>query len=102
MPEVLEIPKKRGEYGKGSIIQRGQRWQISFYDSEGRRRRQSLSTFKQAEAKLNRMLALRAEGKLDAPESRTKVDTLADCISQNAPGQHRRVSTGLGERGTFI
>ncbi len=32
------------------------------------------------------MLALRAEGKLDAPESRTKVDTLADLYLADRKG----------------
>ena len=45
MAEVLEIPKRRGKYGEGSIRQLGlKRWQISYYDTQGRRRRESFST----------------------------------------------------------
>ena len=28
--EVLEIPKYRAKYGEGSIVRRGDRWQIKF------------------------------------------------------------------------
>src|SRR5690242_18173461 len=83
---VLEIPKKRGRYGEGSIVQRGERWQISFYDNEGRRRRQSFSTFHKAQTKLNRLLALRDEGKLDAFESRIKIDAVADLYLADRKG----------------
>ena len=83
---VIEIPKKRGKYGEGSIVQRGDRWQISFYDNEGRRRRQSFSTFNKAKEKLNRLLALRDEGKLDAPKSRTKIDTVAELYLADRKG----------------
>lgn len=86
VPEVLELPKKRGEYGKGSIVQRGKRWQISFYDTEGRRRRESFTTFKQAEKKLSTRLALRDEGKLDAPERRCTIDKLAELYIAYAKG----------------
>lgn len=76
---VLEIPKKRGRYGEGSCYQRQDngRWEISFYDNEGRRRRESFSTEAKARKVLNRKLALKDVGKLDAPETRVKVDTLA-------------------------
>jgi integrase len=78
--DVLEIPKKRGTYGEGSCYQRQDngRWEISFYDNEGRRRRHSFSTEAKARRALNRSLALKEAGKLDAPEGRTKVDGLAD------------------------
>jgi integrase len=80
MAEVLEIPKRRGEYGKGSCYQREDngRWEISFYDNEGRRRRHSFSTEAKAQKALNRFLVLKETGKLDAPEGRVKVDTLAE------------------------
>ncbi len=79
MAEVLELPKKRGEYGQGSCYQRKDngRWEISFYDSEGRRRRQSFSTEAKAQKALSRSLVLKETGKLDAPEGRAKVETLA-------------------------
>ena len=78
--EILTIPKPRGEYGKGSCYRRSDngRWQISFYDQEGRRRRKSFSTEAKARKMLARMLSLKDAGKLDPPEGRTKVDALAD------------------------
>ena len=78
--DVLEIPRKRGTYGEGSCYQRqdNKRWEISFYDNEGRRRRHSFNTEAKARKALNRCLALKEAGKLDAPEGRTKIDTLAD------------------------
>jgi integrase len=77
---VLEIPKKRGKYGEGSCYQRQDngRWEISFYDNEGRRRRQSFSTETKARKALQRQLTLKDAGKLDAPEGRTKIDALAE------------------------
>lgn len=79
-PQILEIPKKRAKYGEGSIYQRQDngRWEISFYDNEGRRRRQSFSTEQKAQKALNRALTLKEAGKLDEPETRVKVDTLAE------------------------
>ena len=58
--EVLELPTKRGKYGEGSLYQRPDnlRWEISFYDNEGRRRRQSFSTEAKAQSALNRALKL--------------------------------------------
>ena len=78
--EVLEIPKRRGKYGSGSCYQRqdNKRWEISFYDNEGRRRRKSFSTESKARRTLNRLLTLKEAGKLDDPETRVKVDTLAE------------------------
>ena len=76
--ELLEIPKRRGKYGNGSIVQRGQRFQISFYDTGGRRRRESFTTFKKPEKILSQKLTLRDTGKLDEAESRIAVDALAD------------------------
>src|SRR2546421_2972787 len=78
--DVLEIPKKRGKYGEGSCYERPDngRWEISFYDQEGRRRRKSFNTEAKARKMLVRMLALKETGKLDAPEGRTKVDALAE------------------------
>ena len=78
--EVLEIPKKRGEYGQGSCYQRADngRWEISFYDNEGRRRRQSFNTEAKARKALNRALTLKEVGKLDAPETRVRIDGLTE------------------------
>ena len=78
--DVLELPKKRGKYGEGSCYKRedNKRWEISFYDNEGRRRRQSFSTETKAQRALNRALTLKQAGKLDEPETRVKVDTLAE------------------------
>jgi integrase len=77
--EILEIPKHRGRYGEGSCYQRqdNSRWEISFYDNEGRRRRESFSTEAKARKALTRKLALKEAGKLDAPEGRTKTDTIS-------------------------
>lgn len=76
---VIEIPKKRGKYGEGSLRQLGpDRWQISFYDAQGRRRRESFSTFKKAEKQLTAMLALRDMGRLEPYEGRITVASLAD------------------------
>ena len=78
--DVLELPKKRGEYGRGSIYQRQDngRWEISFYDQEGRRRRHSFSTESKAQKALNRFLVLKETGKLDSPEGRAKTEHLAE------------------------
>jgi integrase len=78
--QVLEIPKKRGKYGEGSCYQRqdNERWEISFYDNEGRRRRQSFSTESKARKALNRLLTLKEAGKLGEPDTRVRVDTLAE------------------------
>jgi integrase len=76
--EVLEIPKAKGKYGKGSIVKRGDRYQISFYDNDGRRRRESYSTEAKAERALRQKLVLKETGKLDAAEIRTRMDALAD------------------------
>jgi integrase len=78
--EVLEIPKSkapRAKYGEGSIVQRGTRWQISFYDNEGRRRRESYSTEAKARKALNQNLVLKETGKLDVAESRATIDSIA-------------------------
>ena len=75
--DVLEIPKRKGEYGQGSIRQRGNRWQISFYDHEGRRRRESYSTENKARKALQTKLTLKEAGKLDAAEVRITIDTIA-------------------------
>lgn len=94
MADVLEIPKKRGEYGKGSCYQRADngRWEISFYDHEGRRRRESFKTEAKARKRLARNLTLKEVGKLDAPETRVKVDTLAEAylryLKNSKPKSH--------------
>jgi hypothetical protein len=94
MAEVLEIPKKRGKYGEGSIRQLGlKRWQISYYDAQGRRRRESFSTEAKAEKALTRALALRDTGKLEPYEGRLKVDALAEAyktyIKNSKPKSYR-------------
>ena len=78
--EVLEIRKKRGEYGKGSCYQREDngRWEISFYDNEGRRRRRSFSTEAKARRALNTAITLRDCGKLNPHEGRVKVEAMAE------------------------
>jgi len=86
MAEVLEIPKQRGKYGEGSIVQRGDRWQISFYDGEGRRRRETYSTELKAQKALRSRLALKDAGKLDPVESRVTVDTLAELYLADRKG----------------
>jgi integrase len=75
--EILEIPKSRAEYGSGSITQRGNRWQISYYDNNGRRRRESYRTEAKARKALTTKLTLKESGKLDEAESRTTIDSLA-------------------------
>jgi integrase len=75
--EILEIPKKRSEYGEGSVVQRGSRWQISYYDNNGRRRRESYRTEAKAQKALKTKLTLKEAGKLDAAETRTTIDSIA-------------------------
>jgi integrase len=92
--DVLEVPKKRGAYGEGGIRQLGlKRFQISYYDAQGRRRRESFSTETKAEKALSRALVLRDAGKLEAYEGRTKVDALAEAYKTYAenskPKSHR-------------
>ena len=77
LAEILEIPKTRGKYGEGSVVRRGDRYQISFYDNEGRRRRESFSTEAKARKALQQKLALKETGKLDAAEPQTTMDALA-------------------------
>lgn len=77
MAEVLEIPRKRAVNGSGNITQRGNHYQISFYDGAGRRRRESYPTLEKAQKALKTKLVLKETGKLDAVDVRTKVDTLA-------------------------
>jgi integrase len=91
---VLEIPKRRGKYGEGSIRQLGAgRWQISFYDAQGRRRRESFTTEAKAQKALTRALALRDTGKLEPHEGRVKVDALAESYKtyaeNSAPKSYR-------------
>jgi integrase len=75
---VIEIPNQRPEYGKGGIrCLAPDRWQISYYDSQGRRRRESFSTKAKAKKELKDYLTLKRKGKLDPVEGRVKVDTLA-------------------------
>lgn len=93
--QVIEIPKKRGKYGEGSCYQRQDngRWEISFYDNQGRRRRQSFSTEAKARKALSRQLVLKETGKLELYEGRIKVDVLADAyktyIENSKPKSYR-------------
>lgn len=75
---VAENPVHR-TYGEGSIrkLESG-RWQISFYDGEGRRRRESFRTEASAQKALTRTIALRDAGKLEPNDGRAKVDSLAE------------------------
>ncbi len=61
-----------------------ERWQISFYDAQGRRRRESFSTEAKARKALTRAIALRDSGKLDPREGRVKIDTLAESYKTRA------------------
>jgi integrase len=76
--KVLKITRQKGEYGKGSLLRRGNRWQISFYDNDGRRRRESFNTQAKAKKALKQKLVLKELGKLDEPHSRIKIDSLAE------------------------
>src|SRR5207302_5728056 len=80
LARVLEMPQPRGgKYGEGSVRQlAADRWQISFYDGEGKRRRECFKTEKKARKELARAIVLRDAGKLDAHDGRTKVDALAE------------------------
>jgi integrase len=83
--DVLEIPKKRGEYGNGTIFQRkDRRWQIGFYDTQGRRRQKTFRSEQLAKKALQKFLVLREAGKLDAPESRTRVQALGEAYLRYA------------------
>ena len=84
--EILEIPKQRSEYGAGSVVQRGDRWQISYYDNEGRRRRESYRTEVKARKALKTKLTLKEVGKLDDAETRTTIDTIAELYLANRAG----------------
>jgi integrase len=76
---VLEPATRAGKYGEGSTRKLADdRWQISYYDGEGRRRRESFSTEAKANRALNRAITLRDSGKLDPHEGRVKVDALAE------------------------
>ena len=87
LAEVLEIPKSRGKYGEGSITRRGDRYQISFYDNEGRRRRESFNTEAKAKKALQQKLTLKETGKLDAAESQITMDALAALYLADARGR---------------
>src|ERR1700689_3751463 len=74
---ILEIPTRRARYGEGSVVRRGDRWQISFYDNEGQRRRESYRTEAKARKALKTKLTLKEAGKLDTAEPRITIDTVA-------------------------
>jgi integrase len=77
-PDVLEIPKKRREHGKGGIYPRPHgRWQIAFYDQTGRKVRETFVSYQKAERALAKKLVQLEAGVLET-ESRVKVDALAD------------------------
>ena len=93
---VLET-HKRPKYGEGGIRQLApDRWQISFYDAQGRRRRESFSTQAKAEKALRTKLALKEAGKLDPLEGRAKIDALAESYktyaANSAPKSHYWIS----------
>lgn len=94
---VVEIPKRRGKYGEGSIRQVGPaRWQISFYDSQGVRRRERFKTLRKAEKRLNQLKVLRESGKLDPHEGRTKVDSLAEAYKLYAKNSKPKSADWVG------
>jgi hypothetical protein len=76
--EALEIPKHRGEYGKGSIHEVPDGFVTSFYDHQGRRRRKQFRNRSKTEKYLNEQIVLRDKDKLDQPENFCKVDALAE------------------------
>ena len=75
---VVEMPKPRRKNGKGCVVQRGNRFQISYYDAEGRRRRKSYKTLEKAEGELAYKIKLREKGKPDEAETRITVDALSE------------------------
>lgn len=92
--EVSETTKARSKYGEGGIRHLGpDRWQISFYDAQGRRRRKSFNTESKAQKALTRALVLRDSGKLDPREGRVKIDDLAEAYKtyaeNSAPRSYR-------------
>jgi hypothetical protein len=97
--EVAEN-KQRG-YGQGSIRKLSDnRFQVSFYDHQGRRRRESFPTEAKAQRALTRMLALRDAGKLDAQESRSTPWRRATKPTRRTPS--RSPTGGLSWCGVFI
>jgi integrase len=76
---VLEMKKARREYGTGNITERPNgRFQIQYYDSLGRKRRETVSTYAKAEKLLQKRAAMREAGTLQsAADSRVKIDALA-------------------------
>jgi integrase len=72
------LSKVRRKNGKGCVVQRGSRFQISYYDAEGRRRRKSYKTLEKAEGELAYKIKLREKGKPDEAETRITVDALSD------------------------
>jgi hypothetical protein len=72
------VSKVRRTNGEGCVVQRGNRFQISYYDGAGKRRRESYKTREKAEKELAYKIKLREKGKLDEAESRITVDALAD------------------------
>jgi integrase len=82
---ILEIPKRRAKYGEGSIRKlNGDRWMISFYDAQGRRRRESFDTEAKAIKALTKGKTLRDDGKLDPYDAKIKVDVLAEAYKTYA------------------
>lgn len=83
-----------GKYGEGGIRKLGPtRWQISFYDTQGRRRRESFNTEAKAQKALTRALALKDSGKLEEYDGRVKVEALAEAYKtyakNSAPKSYR-------------
>ena len=77
-PEIQAKSAKRGKYGDGGLRELSKnRWQISFYDAQGRRRRKSFTTQAKAHKALHRAMGLKDAGKLDPKEGRIKINELA-------------------------
>lgn len=71
---------EKREHGTGNIYQRPNgRWQIQYYDQTGRKRRETFTTEAKARKGLDKRIAQRDAGTLDAAEnSRVKIDALAE------------------------
>lgn len=78
--KVLEFEKSRREYGSGNITKRPNgRYQIQYYEVQGRRRRETYKTEDRARKMLAKRLAQQDAGTLEsADSSRMKIDILAE------------------------
>ena len=95
---------KRGEYGRGSIRQKGQRWEIRYHvdavgqDGERTRRRvsETFKTKKEARDRLNAVLGAIAEGRYQGPSS-DKLD-FSDLERMVLDHYDRKASCGRARR----